>query len=104
MDPTLLDKIRDGTLKLEARLDLHGLTQAEAHQELHYFMSKAVATGKRRLLVITGKGRDGGGVLRAALPRWLMAGPFKKHILTLHPAAARHGGDGATYVLLKRVI
>jgi DNA-nicking Smr family endonuclease len=65
-------------------------------------MQKQTTRGARLLLIITGKGKDLQGVLRNSLPGWLMAGEFKHQILTIHPAHIRHGGDGATYVLLRR--
>jgi len=95
-------ELKSGTARIHARLDLHGLTQREAYAELARFMDKQIARGARLLLIITGKGREMQGVLRAALPGWLMAGPWAKYILTIHPAHLRHGGDGATYVLLRK--
>jgi len=95
--------LKNGTVKIDAKLDLHGLTQKEAHRELDYFMNKQTARGARLLLIITGKGKDLQGVLRTSLPGWLMASEWAKQILTIHPAHLRHGGDGATYVLLRKI-
>ena len=94
--------LKAGTLRIDARLDLHGMTQFDAFRELNHFMQKQTARGSRLLLIITGKGKDLQGILRAHLPGWLMEGEFKNQILTLHPAHLRHGGDGATYVLLRK--
>ena len=60
--------------------------------------------GRRCLLVITGKGtaRDGGGVLRSAVPRWITEGAHRERLIGIGPADSRHGGDGALYVLLRR--
>ena len=96
--------LKAGTIKIDAKLDLHGLNQRQAHEMLDRFLKKQIARAARLLLVITGKGKNNEGVLRAALPGWVMAGEFRPHILTIHPAHQKHGGDGATYVLLRRQI
>lgn len=96
--------LKSGSMKIDARIDLHGMTQKQAHGELDRFMKKQTTRGVRLLLVITGKGKNNEGVLRLALPGWLMDGSWKHHVLTIHPAHQKHGGDGATYVLLRRQI
>lgn len=96
--------LKSGGMKIDARLDLHGMTQRQAHGELERFMKKQTTRGARLLLVITGKGKNNEGVLRLSLPGWLMDGAWKHHVLTIHPAHQKHGGDGATYVLLRRQI
>ncbi len=96
--------LRKGALEIEARLDLHGLTQAQAFAALADFMRRNVRAGKRRLLVITGAGRDGEGVLRRNLKSWLSRLPEANSILAIREAAPRHGGKGAFYVLLKKRI
>jgi len=79
-----------GKLKPESRLDLHGMTLAEAHPELIAFILGAQAVGKRLVLVITGKGKnkDEGyaipvrhGVLRHQVPQWLALPPLRQAIL-----------------------
>lgn len=104
MDRRQADRLRRGRLPIEGRLDLHGMTQREAHDRLNAFIADAVAAGKRCVLVITGKGlaRDGSGVLREAVPRWLNTPPLREHVLVFDYAQPRHGGLGALYVLLKR--
>lgn len=101
---TQMAALKSGTMKIDARIDLHGMTQRQAHDELNRFMKKQVTRGVRLLLVITGKGKNNEGVLRLALPGWLMDGEWKRYVLTIHPAHQKHGGDGATYVLLRRQI
>jgi len=98
--------LRDGEVRIEARIDLHGMTQEEAFAALEAFLQRQIKRGSRLLLVITGKGGarrepDKKGVLRANLPGWLesLAG---QHILALRPAAPKHGGAGAFYVVLKK--
>ncbi len=97
-----MDALKNGTMKIDARMDLHGMRQFDAHRELNHFLEKQIARGARLLLIITGKGKDLQGVLRTSLPAWLMEGEFKNQILTIHPAHHKHGGDGATYVLLRK--
>ena len=95
-------KIAKGHLSIEARIDLHGMTQGEAHGTLLSFLHRAHASGLRHVLVITGKGRSGDGVLRRAVPGWLSTAPFRG-IVGAHASAARqHGGEGALYVRLRR--
>ncbi|OYX44604.1 MAG: DNA mismatch repair protein MutS [Rhodobacterales bacterium 32-67-9] len=100
-----------GKLRPEARIDLHGLTLAEAHPELIRFILNAHGTGKRLVLVITGKGKRGDdhgpipqrvGVLRHQMPHWLTQPPLGALVLQVTPAHLKHGGGGAFYVYLKR--
>lgn len=95
-------KLRRGLYPIDARLDLHGLTQNQAHQALDAFLAGARTRGHRCVLVITGRGLRHGGTLRAATPRWLDTAPLRPRILAYADAQLRHGGDGALYVLLRR--
>jgi DNA-nicking Smr family endonuclease len=90
--------------RIEARLDLHGMTQPEAHRALAEFIGASSAAGRRCLLVVTGRGlgADGPGILKGAVPGWLDKGEFRRQILAVAPAQPRHGGAGALYVLLRR--
>lgn len=111
MDASAFRRLTRGRLRPEARLDLHGLTEAEAHAALHDFVLDARARGLRLLLVITGKGRPGRdepgpwrpgpGRLRHDVPRWLALPPLAGAVLQVVPAHARHGGEGALYVYLR---
>ena len=83
----------------QAALDLHGLTQAAAHAKLTRFIEEAVASGMRRVLIITGKGK---AVLKEAVPRWLEAPRLRAHISAMGPAPREKGGEGALLVLLKK--
>ena len=95
-------KIAKGRLSIDARIDLHGMTQAEAHGLLLSFLHRAHASGLRHVLVITGKGKGGDGVLRRTVPAWLSTAPFRG-LVSAHAAAARqHGGEGALYIRLRR--
>lgn len=111
MDHKAFGKMKRGKLVPEAKLDLHGLTLAEAHPELIAFVLAAHADAKRLVLVITGKGKDrddGGpiptrfGILRHQVPQWLRLPPLGPVVLQVTPAHLRHGGEGAYYVYLKR--
>ena len=105
VDKRTSQRLSRGQLTIEGRLDLHGLTQDEAHSRLAGFIRRAVAAGKRNVLVITGKGFKASGeigVLRQAVPRWLNEPSLRRHIVTLRQAQAKDGGDGALYVLLRR--
>lgn len=96
--------LKRGRLPIEARIDLHGLTQAEAHRALRAFISAQHGAGRRCVLVVTGKGTrsEGGGVLRAMVPRWLNEGDLRPLVLSFTYARPQDGGEGALYLLLKR--
>ena len=96
------ERFRKGLLPLESVLDLHGLTQPQAHAALDLYIADCFARGLRAVLVITGKGNAGEGVLKARVPDWLHMSPNSDRVLALTPARPRHGGTGALYVLLRR--
>lgn len=105
VDKRTAQRMRRGQLPIEARIDLHGLTEAEAHRTLASFLIGSQKAGRRCVLVVTGKGLrpDGGtGVLRTNVPRWLNAPPNRGRILAFSHAQPKDGGEGALYVLLKR--
>jgi DNA-nicking Smr family endonuclease len=98
-----------GKERIDARLDLHGLTQHEAHDTLLRFLRSASARDARLVLVITGKGKriDGygereRGVLRRQVPQWLSMPEFRAFVLGFEDAHVAHGGDGALYVRMRR--
>jgi DNA-nicking Smr family endonuclease len=102
IDRANAERLKRGQHPVEARLDLHGMTQDEAHRALAAFIRGARAGGKRCVLVITGRGRAGGGVLKSAVPRWLDEPEFRPHLLAIATAQPRDGGAGALYVMLRR--
>jgi len=95
-------RLKRGQVELDAVIDLHGHTQTEAHRALAAFLQGSREAGRRTVLVITGKGQAGGGVLRDAVPRWLNEPGFRPMIRAFAHAQPKHGGEGALYVLLKR--
>jgi len=111
MDHKTHRQMTRGKLAPEARIDLHGMTLAVAQPVLTRFILQARADGRRLVLVITGKGREGGpdaplpvrpGALRHNVPHWLHMPPLNAVVLQVRPAHRRHGGEGAYYVYLRR--
>jgi DNA-nicking Smr family endonuclease len=111
MDQKAFGRLRRGKLKPEARVDLHGMTLAQAHPVLTGFILRSAGAGHRLVLVITGKGKhrdDGGpiptrfGVLRHQVPQWLAMAPLGGLVMQITESHIRHGGQGAYYVYLRR--
>jgi len=95
-------KIQQGKMGLDARIDLHGLSQLQARHRLQSFIFRSVEMGLRTILVITGKGKAGRGVLRENVPQWLSEPPLSEVIIAFGPSQPQDGGAGALYVRLKR--
>jgi DNA-nicking Smr family endonuclease len=96
-----------GRKEIDARLDLHGMTQTRAHRMLLSFLQHANSDGLRFVLIITGKGRTGGpqserGVLRRQVPEWLNLPEFRALVVGFEEAHIGHGGEGALYVRIRR--
>lgn len=104
IDRRQAERFRKGKLQIEGKIDLHGRTQAQAHDDLFAFLRRGQNAGKRCVLVITGKGMTTTkeGVLRQMVPRWLNEPGFRHLVLAFDYAQPQHGGEGALYVLLKR--
>jgi DNA-nicking Smr family endonuclease len=106
VDRRTLDRLRRGQIPPEAQIDLHLKTQAQAHAELTTFLARAQTAGRRCVLVITGKGfgADGRvGVLKTEVPRWLNEPANRARLLAFCHATPPLGGEGALFVLLRRV-
>lgn len=104
LEKPVVKKLSRGRLALEARIDLHGMIQSEAHAVLRDFLMRAHERGMRHVLVITGKGNSWGsdGALRRAVPMWFARPDFRYLISSWEDAARNHGGEGALYVRLAR--
>lgn len=119
IDRSSSEKFRKGKMAVDAKLDLHGMTQNQAHSAVSRFVASQHAAGARCVLIVTGKGKAGDpfapksapqrftmsssrGVLKDALPRWLNEPGLRPYILAISPAGRGHGREGAMYVLLKR--
>ena len=106
----LKQRVARGREPIEARLDLHGHTQARAHTALLAFLKRAQRDGVRLALIVTGKGSARGddfasgerGVLKRQVPLWLALPEFRPFVLGFEAAHVGHGGDGALYVRLRR--
>jgi DNA-nicking Smr family endonuclease len=109
------DRLRRGLMPIEARLDLHCMTQDQAYSALHNFVRQGYDRGRRCVLVITGTGgkyrrnnderpwyETAPGVLRERVPLWLRESELAPMVLRFYSAQQRHGGDGAFYVLIRR--
>jgi DNA-nicking Smr family endonuclease len=113
LDRQTARKLERGRLPVEARLDLHGMRQPDAHAVLRRFLKSAQHKGYRHVLVITGKGTepdprrsfyegDERGVLRQAVPHWLAAPDLAPVVVSYSEAPRRLGGEGALYVRLRK--
>lgn len=100
-------RVARGKESIDGRLDLHGLTQSEAHGVLLRFLRTAASRDARLVLVITGKGRRDGegerGVLKRQVPHWLSLPEFRALVVGFEDAHISHGGEGALYVRLRRL-
>ncbi len=121
IDHKAVRRLGNGRVAIDARVDLHGMRQSEAHGALRRFLFTAVSKGHRMVLVITGKGgrrrasvhdpgaeevfyegSQGAGVLRRQVPMWLRDPEFQPIVVGFTTAHVRHGGEGALYVQLRR--
>jgi DNA-nicking Smr family endonuclease len=98
-------KLSRGRQEIDARIDLHGMTQVRAHRALFGFLQRAHHDGLTFVLVITGKGKIGDaerGVLRRQVPQWLALPEFRTLVVGFDEAHVGHGGEGALYVRVRR--
>ncbi len=107
-DRRLRQRVARGHTAIDVRLDLHGMTQAQAHAALLHFLTQAQAQDAKLALVVTGKGMGAAGappergVLRRQVPFWLSLSEFRRFIVSFQEAHASHGGEGALYLRLRR--
>lgn len=109
IDRRLKQRLSRGSAGIDARLDLHGHTQAEAKARLHRFLESAQAREHALVLVITGKGKRGaeswsneGGILKRQVPLWLALPEFRALVVGFEQSAQQHGGAGALYVRVRK--
>lgn len=102
IEPNRERRISVGREEIGGRLDLHGMDQDQARAALQAFVLRAVQEGHRAVLIITGRGKTGSGVLRRRAPDWLAEHPLRSVVAGVARAHRRHGGEGALYVALKR--
>ena len=97
--------IRDfnkGNVFIENKLDLHGFNQEDAKNLLEDFINQSIENGKRLILIITGKGKEGEGVIKNNIISWLNNKSLRNRILAVNHASKKHGGSGAIYILLRK--
>lgn len=103
VDKRQAERLKRGKTEIESRIDLHGMTLENAHRRLSDFLEDAQDAGKRAVLVVTGKGvREGTGVIRAQVPRWLNEPRLRPLVLAYEYAQPKDGGMGALYILLRK--
>jgi DNA-nicking Smr family endonuclease len=111
LERRLKQRVARGSESIEARIDLHGMTQRQAHEALLAFLRRAQANGKKIALVVTGKGARRAahddvaerGVLRRQVPLWLALPEFRSFVVGFDAAHVSHGGEGALYVRVRRL-
>jgi len=101
IDAKTARKLVKGKRELDARVDLHGMTQDRAHRILRDFVFQQYHAGSKVVLVITGKGRPEEGTLRNAVPRWLREPQLAEYVSAFRVSHGTHGGEGALYVRLR---
>ncbi len=103
-DRRLRQRVARGSTTIDARLDLHGMTQKQAHAALLHFLAQTQAQDAKLALVVTGKGSSASerGVLRRQVPLWLSLPEFRRFIVSFEQAHISHGGEGALYLRLRR--
>lgn len=105
LDVRILQRLRKGEYAIQAHLDLHGMTRAEAKARLEQFVGEVRLKGLRCVLVVTGRGlhsKDQIPVLKEGVQQWLSRGRVARQVLAFTSAQPKDGGAGAVYVLLRR--
>jgi DNA-nicking Smr family endonuclease len=111
LERRLKRRLTSGKAQVDDVLDLHGLTQEQAHRRLNHFLWRSAENGAKLVLIITGKGAAIAadeshaaerGVLRRNTPHWLRSPELRAIVLSVEEAARPHGGAGALYVRLRR--
>lgn len=97
-------RLHQGKYALQGHIDLHGLTVEHARQVFEEFLKESIATGKRMVLIVHGRGLSSpdAPILKAKVIEWLTTGPWRKWVMAFTSARLCDGGTGATYVLLRK--
>jgi DNA-nicking Smr family endonuclease len=103
LERRLKQRLVRGVVGIDSRIDLHGLTQSEAHDALLHFLRSSQIKGAKIVLVITGKGGREHGVLRRGVPLWLVLPEFRQTVVGFEAAGPAHGGEGALYVRVRKL-
>ena len=102
IEDRVLKRLAKGRQQIDSRIDLHGMTQDRARFALLDFLQMAQRSDHRMVLVITGKGNEGRGVLRQQVPNWFNLPEFLPYVNGVKQAHLSHGGDGALYVRVRK--
>ena len=97
-----ITSLRKGDVSIAAKIDLHGMTQERAFDALMHFIPASQGARRCVVLVVTGKGRGGDGVLKQNVPSWLNHPTLRPYVLGFDVAHPKHGGDGALYVMIRK--
>ena len=102
--PQFTERLHRGDFSIQAHLDLHGLGVEDARQAFETFFKETIATGKRAVLIVHGRGLSSPAkpVLKTKVVEWLTCGPWRKWVIAFTSARSCDGGAGATYVLLRQ--
>ena len=101
IDSSTAQKIIKGKIKIQAKLDLHGLNRKEAYQSLNLFIEKSFNKGFRNVQVITGKGKNGKGFLKENVPIWIKNSSISNYIIAISESISSDGGTGSLYIRIK---
>lgn len=105
LDGKLFRRLKAGQYAVEAHLDMHGMTIEQAHDALLFFLRESYYSGKRVVLLITGRGLGsphGLSLLKREVQHWMTKEPLRRVVLAWCTALSRHGGAGALYVMLRK--
>ena len=102
IDRKTVNKIKKGLFTIDAKLDLHGFKLKEAEKELTNFILEKFSKQEQNLLIISGKGKDGKGVIKNSIPNWLNKFPLSEKVYVFSSAQKRDGGEGAYFVRLRK--
>ncbi|MEJ2222560.1 MAG: Smr/MutS family protein, partial [Desulfobacterales bacterium] len=97
-------RLHNGHFSIQGHIDLHGLTVESAREAFEGYLKESIATGKRMVLIIHGRGLSSPAkpILKTKVIEWLTTGRWRKWVMAFTSARLCDGGAGATYVLLRK--